>query len=75
MNRVTAEEVIKYKEKLVMEDEESFNNLCEALIEQQLIWLEEVMSMDTEHINKLLENYEYGETVYHRANKLLKEDR
>jgi len=73
MNRVTAEEVIKYKEKLVMEDEESFNNLCEALIEQQLIWLEEVMSMDTEYINKLLENYEYSEIVYNRANKLLME--
>jgi len=73
MNRVTAEEVIKYKEKLVMEDEESFNNLCEALIEQHLIWLEEVMSMDTEYINKLLENYEYSEIVYNRANKLLME--
>ena len=76
MNRVTAEDIVKYKEELKLEDEENWRSLEEAVAEWRMLWLEEAIAqgiITPASAKKIIENTEYQEVLYPIVCGLLRE--
>lgn len=77
MNRVTAKDIVKYKEELCLEDEENWKSLEEAVAEWRMLWLEEVVTqgiITPASAKKIIESTEYQEVLYPIISRLLEEN-